>query len=175
MAGFVKKGDLVLEPGCGPAILADCLPKGVKYKGFDTNDDFINFALRKQQGVYLGNALNADNYCKADVVVACDILHHLHPSDRKEFIQHCFKATKRAFIVCEPWGKDTTANGWIYSVKKRLVEWAEQDGTGDLKMEHYYSREQLVSQIKEGFGVIPRSVKRKTKKLGDDMVAVFVK
>jgi hypothetical protein len=79
MASFVKKGDLVLEPACGPATLADFLPKKADYRGFDTNKDFV-----------------------ADVVIACDILHHLKPVDRQKFIKNCFSSAKKVFIICEP-------------------------------------------------------------------------
>ena len=51
MASFVRKGDLVLEPVCGPAILADFLPEGVYYRGFDTNKEFVDYAFKKHSGV----------------------------------------------------------------------------------------------------------------------------
>jgi hypothetical protein len=175
MADFVKKGDAVLEPGCGPAILADYLPESADYLGFDTNREFLSYALKKHSGVYLGNALDKKSYIQADVVIACDILHHLHPSNRKVFIKYCFDSAKRVFILCDPWIKDATSNGFIYSLKKNLVEWSEQDGTGNLKIDHYLSHKQLLNQIKQGFDVIPSSSKREIKKLGNNIIAAFFK
>jgi len=175
MASFAKKGDLVLEPACGPAILADFLPEGVYYRGFDTNKEFVGHALKKHSGVYLGNVLDRKNYCRADVVVACDILHHLKPTDKKKFVKNCFSSAKKIFIICEPGKRKKTVDSVFYPLRKRLVEWSEKDGTNDFKVEYFLTRGQLLSQIKHGFSVIPLSVKRETKEFGEDIVVVFFK
>ncbi|NCO05403.1 MAG: glycosyltransferase, partial [Candidatus Magasanikbacteria bacterium] len=176
MASFVQKGDLVLEPACGPATLADFLPKGIYYRGFDTNKEFVKFASKRHSGIYLGNVLDIKNYCQADVVVACDILHHLKPTDRKGFITNCFSSAKKVFIICEPGKKNKLLdNSIFYSLRKRLAEWSEKDGTGDFKAEYFLTHSQLLSQIEDGFGIIPPSVERKTKDFGEDIVAVFFK
>ncbi len=175
MAGFVQKGDLVLEPACGPAILADYLPDGSYYRGFDTNKEFIEYALKKHSDVYLGNVLDIKNYYQADVVIACDILHHLDLKNRKEFIKHCFSSAKKMFIICEPGKKDQINDGIFYSLGKQLGEWSEKDGTNDFKTEYFLTGNQLLGQIKHGFDVIPSSIKRETKSFGEDIVAVFFK
>ena len=175
MASFVKKGDLVLEPACGPAILADFLPEGAYYRGFDTNKEFIDYARKKHSGVYLGNVLDARNYPQADIVIICDILHHLKPTDRKKFIKNCFVSTRKIFIVCEPGKEEKTSKGIFYPLRKWLAEWSEKDGTGDFKVEYFSTRSQLLSQIKHGFGVVSSSVKREIKEFGEDIVAVFFK
>ena len=175
MASFAQKGDLVLEPACGPAILADFLPPGIHYRGFDTNKNFVDYALKKHFGVYLGNVFDIKKYCQADVVVACDILHHLKPIDRKRFIKNCFSSAKKAFIICEP-GKRKQASGGIFpSLRKQIVEWSEKDGTNDFRTEYFLTHDQLLNQIKHGFGVIPSSVERKIEHFGEDVVTVFLK
>jgi len=175
MASFAKQDDLVLEPACGPAILAEFLPKGCFYCGFDTNKNFLDYASKKQSAVFLGNVLDPKNYRRANVVIACDILHHLQPADRKVFIENCFSSAKRVFIICEPGKREKPADGAFRSLRKRLVEWSEKDGTNDFKVEHFLTRGQLLGQIKHGFGVIPPSVERETKDFGEDIVAVFFK
>ena len=175
MTSFAKKGDLVLEPACGPAILANFLPKGFLYSGFDTNEEFLSYALEKGLNVRLGNVLEPNCYYPADVVIACDILHHLKPDERKRFIKNCFSATKRVFIICEPGKKEKTGSGLIYSLKRRLAEWSEKDGTGDFKVEYFSTRDQLLDQIEHGFEVIPPSIKRETKDFGEDIITVFFK
>lgn len=175
MASFVKKGDLVLEPACGPAILADFLPKEADYHGFDTNKDFTDYALKKHPGVYLGNVLDSKSYRQADVIIACDILHHLKPGDRKRFIKNCFSSTKEVFIICEPRKKEKPPNSLFKSQIDRLIEWSEKDGTNDVKIEYYLTHNQLINQIKHGFGVIPSSIERKTEDFGVDIIAVFFK
>lgn len=175
MAGFVRSGNLVLEPACGPAILANFLPQGIRYRGFDTNKEFIAYAKRKHPGVYFGNVLNINNYPQADVVIACDILHHLKPDDRKKFIKNCFSSAKKIFIICDPGKRSKPTDSIFYSFRKRLAEWSEKDGTNNFKAEYFLTREQLQDQIKYGFDVIPPFAKRETKDFGEDIVAVFFK
>jgi SAM-dependent methyltransferase len=60
MSSLVKKGDKVLEPGCGPGIIADFLPEGSFYRGFDANPDFVRYANKKHPDVSIGNVLDFD-------------------------------------------------------------------------------------------------------------------
>lgn len=175
MANFVKKCDLVLEPACGPAVLADFLPKEVDYRGFDTNRDFTDFARNKHLNVHPGNVLELKNYSQADVVITCDILHHLNPNDRKSFIKNCFSSAKKIFIICEPGMEERSNNDFFKLQRDRLTEWFEKDGTNEVKIENCYTQKQLASQIKKGFGVIPSSIKREMQSFGEDIVAVFFK
>jgi len=175
MASFVKNRNLVLEPGCGPAILADFLPKGSLYRGFDTNKDFIDYALTKHLNVYLGNVLDLKNYCQANIVIACDIFHHLKPIDRQRFIKNCFLSAKDKFIICDPGKRERNVDRFFYPLRKRLVEWAERDGMNNVRFDHCLTHEQLLDQIKCGFGIIPKSIKREVKSFGEDIIAVFTK
>jgi glycosyltransferase involved in cell wall biosynthesis len=175
MASFVKKDDLVLEPACGPATLADFLPKEADYYGFDTNKDFTDYALKKHPGVYLGNVLDLKSYKQSDVVIACDILHHLKPADRQKFIKNCFSSTKKVFIICEPGKREKSTESIFKSQRDWLAEWSEKDGTNNFKVEHFLTRNKLINQIKHGFGVIPVSIEREKEDFGEDIVAVFFK
>ena len=175
MSSFVKKGDFVLEPACGPANLAEFLPTGSHYIGFDANEDFIKHALSKKRDVSVGNVLSKKNYHQCDVVITCDILHHLKPFDRETFIRNCFASAKRLLIICEPAEKEQKANSLFYPIKKYLTEWSERDGTSNVKMHYFFAYHQLIKQIRDGFGAIPPSVKRETKEIGDDIIGVFIK
>lgn len=174
MTRFVKAKDLVLEPACGPAILADYLPKQSQYFGFDTNEDFIKFALKKKRNVYKGNVLDKKSYKPADVVITCDILHHLKPTDRKRFVKHCFSSAKKAFIICEP-VQFERKKGIRASFKNRLMQWNERDGVNQVRPDFFPTRRELTDDIKNGFGIISSQVKRKTREFGQDIVAVFLK
>jgi len=175
ISSVVREGDLVLEPGCGPAILADFLPQGSSYKGFDTNLDFVNHAKKKHSAVSLGNVLDLNNYCKAAVVVVCDVLHHINPTGRKKFIQNCYQSADETFIICDPGKKINNKPNILYSIWKRLTEWGEKDGTNNFKYEYFLTRDQLFDEIDHGFGIIPSSVKREVMEIGDDIIAVFYK
>ncbi|KUK91581.1 MAG: hypothetical protein XE04_1003 [Marinimicrobia bacterium 46_43] len=175
ISSFVREGDLVLEPGCGPAILAEFLPQGSSYKGFDSNQNFVNYAKKGHSAVSSGNVLDPKNYCKAEVVVICDVLHHINPADRKKFIQNCYQSADETFIICDPGKKINHTPNILYPIWKRLTEWSEKDGTNNFKYEYFLTRGQLFDEIDNGFGIIPSSVKREVKEIGDDIVAVFYK
>ncbi len=175
ISSVVKKGDLVLEPGCGPSILADFLPPGSSYKGFDTNQDFVNYARKKHPGVSSGDVLDFNNYCKVEVVAVCDVLHHLNPKDREKFIQYCYRSAKNLLIICDPGKKTNHRPNLLYPIWMRLTEWSEKDGTNNFRYEHFLTRDQLLKKFNNGFGIIPSSEKRELKEIGDDIVAIFYK
>ena len=175
ISSVVRKGDLVLEPGCGPSILADFLPLGSFYKGFDANQDFVNHSRKRHPGVSLGDVLNFNNYCIAAVVVVCDVLHHINPVDRKKFIQNCYRSADNMFIICDPGKKMNHMPNYLYLIWKRITEWSEKDGTNNFKYEQYLTRDELIDEIDNGFDIIPSSVKREIKEIGDDIVAIFYK
>ena len=174
MASFAKPTSTVLEPGCGPAILADYLPDKTKYSGFDTNLRFLDFAKRKKRAVFYGNVLDKKNYKLSDIVVACDILHHLKPDTRKTFIELCFGNCKYIFIICDP-AKKLEKPNFLLNIKNKLGQWSEQDGTNNFKNEYFLEREELLEKIRNGFGVIKLQVKRTVKEFGEDIIAVFLK
>lgn len=171
IASLVSETDNVLEPGCGPAILADFLPKNIKYSGFDTNKKFLNYAKNKNYNVYFGNVLDKKNYKKSDIVVACDILHHLNPSSRKDFIKLCWQSSKKNFVICDPGKPEAEKKGFW----QKLGEWSEQDDTNNFKNDYFLTKKQLLDQIKNGFGCIPGKIKRTVSFFGEDIVAVFYK
>jgi SAM-dependent methyltransferase len=171
MASFVKPENSVLEPGCGPAILADYLPKNTHYTGFDTNLRFLDYAKNKKRSVFYGNVLDKKNYKPTDIIVACDILHHLDPKTRKIFIELCWKNCKHIFIVCDPAKSRIPKNGFW----QRLGEWSEQDGTNNFKNEYFLTIPELLGKIKNGFEVIKPNIKRTFKKFGEDIIVVYYK
>jgi hypothetical protein len=72
------------------------------------------------------------------------------------------------FIICEPGKTSKAVDGIFYSLRKRLAEWSEKDGTNDFKVE-------FLSQIEYGFDIISSSVGRETRDFGEDIIAVFFK
>lgn len=167
LASFVEKGDLVLEPGCGPAILADFLPKDCFYYGFDLNENFINYARKKHPGVYLGNVLDPANYFPAEVIISCDVLHHLKPEFREKFIENCWQKTKKKFIICEPAKEEKQSKWWF--------EHIERDGENLPKLEDFWTERELKNQMINGFGKIKSFYPRLITKIGKDLIAVYFK
>ena len=175
MASFVKKGDRVLEPGCGPAILADFLPKGSFYLGFDNNRTFIEYASKKGHDVHLGDVLDEKNYSSSEVVVVCDVIHHLKPSERKPFIRYCFRFAKNTLVICEEGKTTSQEKGHFKPLSRWWFEFIEKDGTNKPKLEDVWSKKTLLAMIDNGFGVIPATTFRATQKIGEDTIVAYVK
>ena len=174
IASFAKGNDTVLEPACGPAILADYLSPTSSYCGFDTNSRFIRYAQKKGINAFVGNALNQNNYQQSDVVVACDILHHLKPADRKTFIQFCFNAAKKYLIICEP-AEDRAENGLKKMVNDFLFAFVERDGVNQPQRKECYTKKQLLAEAGHGFGTINAGINRQMKEIGEDLIIAYQK
>ena len=171
IASFIKKGEKVLEPGCGTGFLVNFLPQKSFYFGFDLNKNFINWAQRKYKdsNFYLGDVLNSQSYFPVDVVIVCDVLHHIESSKREAFLNHCWKSAKKKLIICEPKGKTSLVLG------KKFFEYFEQDGINKTKSEDLWTEEELKQKIKEGFGIIPDNISRHIEEIGKDILCVFYK
>lgn len=174
MTRMIKKGESVLEPACGPAELADYLPKGINYFGFDLNEEFINYAKEKGRNVVVGNVLDSKNYRESDYVIAVDILHHLPREIHRKFLIHCFSASKKAFIICEP-TEAQDESSVFFPIRKFLIEWFEQDGENNMSVHSGFDSKEYEEKIRKGFGVIRDNVKRETRKFGTDTIVTFYK
>lgn len=167
LASLVEREDLVLEPGCGPAILADFLPEDSLYYGFDLNEIFLNYALSKNKKVFLGNVTDSKNYFLVDIIICVDILHHLKLGEREKFIENCWKFTKKKLILCEPYKERGQSKFWF--------EYIEKDGKNSPKFGDFWTKEELRKQIENGFNKIDKIFSRKIVEIGKDLVVIFCK
>lgn len=174
VSDWIKRGDRVLEPGCGPGILPEYLTEGVKYSGFDLGPENVEHATKKGLDVWKGNVLMEEDYKAADVVVVVDVLHHVSLEERKKFISLCWKYTKRLFVICEPGYQD---GRWprLSKFVRWLGSFNDRDGINAMSVDHYFSRSQLVTMIEDGFGVIPKTIRRTVRMMGEDVITVFEK
>ena len=175
MSNFVRKGDAILEPGCGPAFFADYLPQGTHYFGFDKNEAFIKYGLKKGLEVWRGNVLDKKNYRFFDVVVVCDVLHHLKPKDRNLFLRYCFRGAKRTLIICEEGRSGMQTGGFFYPLSRFWFEYIERDGINTPRLDQVWTAKELRSQMTGGFGVVPKRINRKIEKIGDELIVAYHK
>ena len=96
----IGKNKTVLEPGCGPGLIARHLDKTCKYTGFDIDPVFVKYAKKKGLNVYKGDAIKKKSYKKADVILICDFLHHIGRKDEKKVLKLC-KQNAKKIIICE--------------------------------------------------------------------------
>lgn len=175
IASLIKKKETVLEPGCGLGSLAHYLSPGIRYLGFDKNDSFLKYGLKRGLDLYAGDFLNKTSYQNAEVVITCDTSHHLNREDRKKFIKYCYSFAKRLFIFCDCTREEGLLRKILYPLNQRIFEYLEKDGFNEPKYKDFHKRKELREEIENGFGIINGSVKREIKDFGCDLLAVFYK
>ncbi|MBN1645291.1 class I SAM-dependent methyltransferase [Candidatus Woesearchaeota archaeon] len=167
MAKEIGKNKTVLEPGCGPGLLANFLHKSCKYIGFDIDPMFVKYAKKKELHVYEGNALKAKSYKKADTIVLCDFVHHIGRQDEKQMLNLCNKYGKK-IIICEQPAplllKRIPLYVWMFNK-------IDQDKAGKVNLALQRTETDLLKDMKKGFGIIKK--KKKIKKIGRDIIATY--
>jgi len=108
---FVRPGDeaVVLDIGCGPADILDCLPNTIQYEGFDISDSYIEKARMRYQdrGSFHCKILTQEDLKqlpKFDIVLALGVLHHMDDGVAQEVLNiacHALKPGGR-FVTFDP-------------------------------------------------------------------------
>ncbi len=179
MAEKIGKNKSVLEPACGPALLEAYLQKGCTYKGFDINEQFVENARKRGLDVNIGNAMDSSAYMKSDVVILCDALHHIGLKNEKSFLRKAANAAKKMLIICEPFqgseGGILRKIGNMPVISRILVNYLEQDGNNQVKLESFRTQTELEMLMKNGFGVISNKTKKEIKAIGSDLIVIYYK
>jgi SAM-dependent methyltransferase len=113
IAKLIGKGPKkVLDFPCGTGYLMRFLDSSIEYQGVDLNRRFLNRIKKKElikRGIKLNKVLlrqidifDFQHYKgeKIDVIVICDILHHVFPNHIE--LINIAKQISRKIIVCEP-------------------------------------------------------------------------
>jgi len=113
IAKFIGKGPKrVLDLPCGTGYLMRFLDPSVEYEGVDLNHRFLKRIKKKElkkrnitlKKIILSqkNIFDYQFYTgqKIDVIVICDILHHIYPKHIK--LVNIAKKISRKVIICEP-------------------------------------------------------------------------
>lgn len=92
----------VFELGCGTAMVYPFLHKGCAYEGWDLNERFLAMARKRSDTVkaFNKNIFDFDSYPDNDVILICDVLHHVAPKHQM-LVKEALKRTKK-LIVSEP-------------------------------------------------------------------------
>lgn len=92
----------VFEPGCGTAMVYPFLHRGCEYEGWDLNEKFLATARRRADTVkvFKKNIFDFDDYPDNDVILICDVLHHVIPQHQK-LVEEALKRTRK-LIISEP-------------------------------------------------------------------------
>lgn len=164
----IGKNKTVLEPGCGPGLLARFLDKTCKYIGFDIDPMFVKYAKKKGLNVYEGDATKAKAYKKADAIVMCDFFHHIGRKDEKKVLKLCKKHAKK-IIICEQAALEILKNmSWYVWFYNKI----DQDKKAKVNLALQRTEKQLIRDMRNGFGVI-KNKRIKLKKIGKDFIITY--
>jgi SAM-dependent methyltransferase len=86
-----RKGDRILDIGCGPAELLRFMP-GVEYVGFDPSPDYIARAKQRfaGQGEFFAKYFDqkdADALAPFDIIIVSAVLHHMDDEDARKLFE----------------------------------------------------------------------------------------
>ncbi len=100
IAREIGENKRVFEPGCGTCLVYPYLQTSCEYEGWDLNEKFLGFCIRNGIKVSKKDVFDFQNYPDNDVILICDLLHHLIPR-HEGFVLEALKRTKK-LIVSEP-------------------------------------------------------------------------
>lgn len=91
----LKGGEKVVDIGCGPGVILDQIPEGVRYFGFDVSENYINKARDRygDRGVFIlgkaGEVLGSreNDLRGADLALCNGVLHHLDDEESLEVMR----------------------------------------------------------------------------------------
>jgi len=158
----------IFEPGCGTCLIYPYLQAGCEYEGWDLNESFVRFNVKSGRKVHQKDIFDFADYPSNDVILLCDLLHHIVPR-HEELIKGALKKTEK-LIISEPPSsfKLQRKFKWIaFFFHKTLFD---DDGINpfDKMVEWDYPREKLTSLF-NNYGCT------KIIKVGCNLIAVFDK
>lgn len=94
---YFRKGDLVLDVGCGRGEFLELLRQNdIKGEGIDSDPEMIDLCVRKNLKAFNSSAMSYLSPLKEsyDGIFASHVLEHLPPDSVTEFLEHCYRALK---------------------------------------------------------------------------------
>ncbi len=155
--GFKKIKDIigkeknVFEPACGFGRLQRYLYDSCSYSGIDLNEIFINFGKKRGLDIRIGDVLEETNYIKSDIIILCDILHHLTKDKIQEVVSIATKFAKEKIVIMEPTFVGLASGKGFFSRLAAKV-FARVDFDGINNIEHWFTRQdyqKLFKHLKE--------------------------
>jgi SAM-dependent methyltransferase len=105
---LLKKGDRLIDIGCGTAEILNYLPQDITYFGFDRNQRYIDAArerFSKRHAVFECESVgrgSGDKFPKFDVALAVGLIHHLDDADALAFLKDTKAVLKENGILVLP-------------------------------------------------------------------------
>lgn len=123
-----KKGDNILDIGCGPANMVGYLPQNISYVGFDDSEKYIRNARKKfpqEEYSFFCERVNfvQDFENKFDIIMANAILHHIDDSEAEKLISFASKNLKAG-------GRFITHDGCFIENQSKIKKWLLKNDRG---------------------------------------------
>ena len=168
IAQEIGENKKVFEIGCGTAMVYPFLHRGTQYEGWDLNENFLAMARRRAGTVKVvnKNIFDFDSYPDNDVILICDVLHHIIPNHQK-LVEEALKRTRK-LIISEP-ARSFKPPKILFPIVRLFTNvLGDYDGINDSlqTLEWDYKEEKLKSFF-QSMGC------SKTITVGWDMIAVF--
>ena len=134
VGNLVGKHKTVFEPACGFGRLKKFLDVSCNYFGIDLNYDFIRFGNRRHRNITLGNIFEERHYFKTDIIVLCDIIHHLSVEKGKELVRLACKYAEEKVIIVEPTFTElASGKSWFSKLMAKIFSKLDYDGINHIK------------------------------------------
>lgn len=144
----VGKKKNVFEPACGFGRLQRYLHDTCSYSGIDLNKTFINFGRKKGLDIRMGDVLEESNYVKSDIIILCDILHHLTINKTQRLVSIATKFAKEKIVIMEPTFVGLASGKGFFSRFLAKV-FAEIDFDGINNIEKWFTRQDYQKLFKD--------------------------
>ncbi|MCH8067215.1 MAG: class I SAM-dependent methyltransferase [Nanoarchaeota archaeon] len=148
---IVGKKKNVFEPACGYGRLQKYLHDNCSYSGIDLNEIFINFGRKRGLDIRIGDVLEEKNYIKSDIIILCDILHHLTRDNIHRVVSIAKKFSTEKVVIMEPSFVGLASGKGFFSRLAAKV-FAKVDFDGINNIEHWSTRQdyqKLFKHLKE--------------------------
>lgn len=144
----MQAGQTVIDIGCGPGFIVDDLPKGLDYRGFDTNERYIAYAKRQfgNRGQFFCREFNssaAQEVGPVDCVMMNGVLHHLGDADVRANLRSIREALR-------PGGRLFTLDGCFVDGQSPVANYLLRNDRG----QYVRNREGYESLLREQFGLV---------------------
>jgi SAM-dependent methyltransferase len=150
---IVGHGMSVFEPACGFGRMKKYLYPDCAYAGIDLNEKFVRFGRNKNRELNVGDILQEENYRPADIILLCDILHHLQTPELHRLFRIAGKFAKK-IVVIEPTFVALAAKKTTFSqLLGKLMTRVDSDGFNEIT--HWMSREEYQDLLFSLNAVIP--------------------
>lgn len=152
---LVGKGKSVFEPACGYGRVKNYLYPCCTYSGIDLNEKFVKYGQKRNRDIQLGNILEKEHFRSADVVLLCDILHHLKLKDIYRLVSHAVHHAREKVVIVEPTFVAIGAKkNFISRFIGRIMAMMDADGFNQIDC--WFSREEydrLFDSLRESNGI----------------------